>query len=225
MTTTPGPPLESHWQDVYRRKTADSVSWYRPHLETSLALLQRAGLSPASRVIDVGAGASTLVDDLVESGVAHVTVLDLSAQALSVARARVGDRAGQVAWLAADLLTVTLPEGGFDLWHDRAVLHFLTDPEDVARYARQALRAIRQGGHAVIGGFAPNGPERCSGLPVSRRSPEQVASLLGPGFRLLDHLHESHVTPGGSDQAFAWALLRRESEPGTCLDPDVTAVV
>lgn len=213
--TTSSSPKASHWQDVYQRKPADSVSWYRPHLETSLALLHQAGLSPSSRVIDVGAGASTLVDDLVERGVALVTVLDLSDQALSVARARIGERAGQVTWLAADLLTAPLPEGGFDLWHDRAVLHFLTDPSDAERYARQAFRAIRPGGRAVIGGFAPNGPERCSGLPVARRSPEDVATLLGPGFRLLGQVNESHITPGGSEQAFAWALLQRDPESET----------
>lgn len=213
--TTPSSPKASHWQDVYQRKPADSVSWYRPHLETSLALLRRAGLSPASRVIDVGAGASTLVDDLLELGVGHVTVLDLSAQALSLARARIGEHAGSVTWLAADLLAAPLPEGAFDLWHDRAVLHFLIDPDDVARYAQQAFRAIRPGGRAVIGGFAPDGPDRCSGLPVAHRSPEEVASLLGPAFRLLDTLHERHITPGGAEQAFAWALLQREPPTGT----------
>jgi SAM-dependent methyltransferase len=209
MTTTPAPATHAHWDDVYRRKAADSVSWYRPHLETSLDLLRRAGLSPLSRVIDIGGGASTLVDDLVGLGVAEITVLDLSAQSLLVARERLGERAEAVNWLAADVLTAPLIEAGFDLWHDRAVLHFLTDPADAAHYARQAALAIRPGGHAVIGGFAPHGPDRCSGLPVARRSADDIAALLGPAFRLVEQREETHVTPGGSEQAFAWALLQR----------------
>ncbi|OHE79447.1 MAG: hypothetical protein A2X76_05140 [Lysobacterales bacterium GWF1_69_6] len=131
MTITPTPQPQTHWQEVYQRKAADSVSWYRPHLDTSLMLLRRAGLSAASRVIDVGAGASTLVDDLVALGVAHVTVLDLSTQALSVALNRVGERGDQVTWLPGDLLTMPLPQAGFDLWHDRAVLHFGVQPRYV----------------------------------------------------------------------------------------------
>ena len=127
-------------------------------------------------MIDVGGGASTLVDDLLARGVMRVTVLDLSAQALAVARERLGARADAVAWLAADLLEAPLPEAGFDLWHDRAVLHFLVDADAAARYARQAAHAIAPGGHAVIGGFAPDGPERCSGLTVARRSADDIAA-------------------------------------------------
>jgi len=211
MTKSPSQGPQAHWQDVYQRKAADSVSWYRPHLETSLRLLGQVGLSSTSRVIDVGSGASTLVDDLVTLGVAHVTVLDLSAHALSAARARLGERGDQVTWLPGDLLTTLLPQAGFDLWHDRAVLHFLTDAGDASRYAQQVAWALRPGGHAVIGGFAPDGPERCSGLTVARRSAEEVAALLGPEFRLVDQFHERHITPGGTEQAFVWALLRREA--------------
>lgn len=198
----------SHWEDVYRRKPANSVSWYRPHLETSVALLRKFGLDPASRVIDVGGGASTLVDDLLALGVRDITVLDLSRQALDIARARLGDEAATVRWLAADLLTARLPEAGYDLWHDRAVLHFLTTPEAAARYAEQAAHAVAPGGHAVIGGFAPDGPARCSGLPVARRSAEQIAAVLGPKFRLVHEHSEVHATPEGRAQAFAWAVLR-----------------
>ncbi|HEY9144486.1 MAG TPA: methyltransferase domain-containing protein [Arenimonas sp.] len=200
------------------------MSWYRPHLETSLGLLQRAGLSPGSRVIDVGAGASTLVDDLVALGVAHVTVLDLSAKALSLARARVGERVDQVTWLPGDLLTVPLPRGGFDLWHDRAVLHFLTDAGDALRYAQRAAEALRPGGYAVIGGFAPDGPERCSGLTVARRSPEEVAALLGPEFRLLDsivavalkegaELTDAELTKAITDAGYTVVAIRRGDVP------------
>jgi SAM-dependent methyltransferase len=198
-----------HWQDVYRNKASDSVSWFRPHLETSLELLEAAGLSPATRIIDVGGGASTLVDDLLDRGVTAVTVLDLSSQALAVARERLGGRGAGVTWLAQDLLTAALPAAGFDLWHDRAVLHFLTEPAAAGHYAAQAAHALRPGGHAVIGGFAPDGPERCSGLDVARRSVEDIASLMGPGFELVAQRREQHTTPGGSPQAFAWAVLRR----------------
>ena len=203
------PTPREHWQDVYRRKPSDSVSWYAPHLDTSLALLACAGLGPASRVIDVGGGASTLVDDLLARGVAAVTVLDLSDAALAVSRQRLGERAASVHWLADDVRAAPLGEGVFDLWHDRAVLHFLTDPADAAGYVRQARRALAPGGRLVIGGFAPEGPERCSGLPVARRAPRDVAALFGEGFELLEERREIHRTPGGSDQAFAWAVLAR----------------
>lgn len=198
-----------HWQDVYTGKASDAVSWYRPHLEVSLALLQAGGLSPASRVIDVGGGASTLVDDLLDRGVAAVTVLDLSAAALAVSRGRLGARAAAVDWRVGDLLGADLPAGGYDLWHDRAVLHFLVDPADAARYAAQAAHALAPGGYAVIGGFAPDGPEKCSGLPVARRSAGDVAALLGAPFDLVAQRHEVHDTPRGTPQSFAWALLRR----------------
>lgn len=198
-----------HWQGVYAGKASDAVSWYRPHLEVSLALLQAGGLSPASRVIDVGGGASTLVDDLLDRGAAAITVLDLSAAALAVSRERLGARATAVDWRVGDLLTEDLPAAGYDLWHDRAVLHFLVDPADAARYAVQAAHAVAPGGHAVIGGFAPDGPEKCSGLPVARRSAADVAALLGDAFTLVAERREVHDTPWGAPQAFAWALLRR----------------
>ena len=198
-----------HWQDVYRRKPADGVSWYAPHLDTSLALLARAGLRPGARVLDVGGGASTLVDDLLARGVQDVTVLDLSDAALAVARERLGLRAGAVRWLAGDVRSAALGEGVFDFWHDRAVLHFLTDPDDAAAYVRQARRALAPDGCLVIGGFAPDGPERCSGLAVARRSPEDIAALFGDGFELLHAARDVHNTPGGAAQAFAWSVLKR----------------
>ncbi len=207
--TDPAPDRQAHWQNVYRTRTADSVSWYRPHLETSLELLEQTGLGVDSRLIDVGGGASTLVDDLLDRGLGRITVLDLSAAALDVARTRLGKRARDVAWRVDDVLTAALPAAGFDVWHDRAVFHFLTDPADAARYARQAALAVRPGGHAVIAGFAPDGPERCSGLPVARRSAEEIAELLGPAFRLLARRGERHVTPAGGEQSFEYALLTR----------------
>lgn len=203
------PTQREHWQDVYRRKRSDSVSWYAPRLDTSLELLGLAGLGPASRVIDIGGGASTLVDDLLARGVAAVTVLDLSDAALAVARQRLGEDAARVRWLADDVRSAPLGEGAYDLWHDRAVLHFLTGPDDAAAYVRQARRALAPGGRLVIGGFAPDGPERCSGLVVARRSPEDIAALFGDGFKRLESRREIHHTPGGNDQAFAWSVLQR----------------
>lgn len=158
---------QTHWQNIYRTKRADSVSWYRRHLDVSLELLTEAGISAASRVIDVGGGASTLIDDLLDRGLCDVSVLDVSEQALAVAQRRLGERAKLVKWYAGDVLEIALPSGAFDFWHDRAVLHFLTDASDARRYAQSAANAVVIGGHAVIAGFAPDGPERCSGLSVS----------------------------------------------------------
>lgn len=200
---------EAHWQSVYRTKAPDTVSWYRAHLEVSLELLALAGLGAGSRVIDIGAGASSLVDDLLARQVREVNVLDVSADALAIAQRRLGERASAVRWLAADVLQVELPTGGFDFWHDRAVLHFLTEPADAARYVHIASQALTAGGHALIAGFAPDGPQRCSGLPVVRRSPEQIAALFGPRFTLVQTRAERHRTPSGAEQSFAYALLRK----------------
>jgi len=212
MSKDPAPAPRDHWEDVYRTKPSNRVSWYRPHLDVSMDLLSNAGAGPQSRLIDVGGGASTLVDDLLAMGVANITVLDLSAQALALSRERLGPRGEPVRWLCADILTMELPAVGYDLWHDRAVLHFLTTPDAARRYAEQAAHAIAPGGQAIIGGFAPGGPERCSGLDVARRSARDIANLFGAAFELLEERQEDHATPGGATQLFAWARLVR-TEP------------
>jgi ubiquinone/menaquinone biosynthesis C-methylase UbiE len=171
-------------------------------------LLKRAGLGKQSRVIDIGGGASTLVDDLLERDVAHITVLDISAEALRVAQQRLGARAHRVEWLVADITKAELPSGGFDLWHDRAVLHFLSEKSATAAYVRQAAAALRRGGRAVIGGFASDGPEKCSGLTVARRNPADIAALFGADFELIEQTSEVHSTPWRSPQSFAYAVLR-----------------
>lgn len=196
----------SHWRDVYRRVSPDAVSWFRPRLEVSLELLTQAGFGAGRSIIDVGGGASTLVDDCLALGASHVTVVDLAGDALEVARRRIGDDP-RVTWLVGDICAQPAPDR-YDYWHDRAVLHFLGD-EAAAAYARHAALALRSGAHAVVAGFAPDGPSRCSGLPVVRRDAAAIAAVLGNAFELLDTRAELHRTPGGATQAFAYALLRR----------------
>jgi SAM-dependent methyltransferase len=205
MTTTSD---QSHWQAMYRDKAADRVSWYTPHLATSLRLLRQAGLGPGARLIDVGGGASTLVDDALALG-ADVSVLDLAESALALSRARLGDRAKTVHWYAGDVREVALPPAGFDFWHDRAVLHFLTAAADARRYSVQAAQALRTGGRLLVAGFAPEGPERCSGLAVARRSVEDLDALFAGAFVRECSEREQHHTPAGGEQAFLYALYRR----------------
>ncbi len=194
-----------HWDAVYRDKTADSVSWYQPTPEISLHLL---AASPGESVIDVGAGASTLVDRLLDAGVADLTVLDVSAEAIEVVRRRMGSAASDVSFVCADVGSWQ-PARTYDAWHDRAVLHFLTDTEDRARYVRTAGAAVRPGGRAVLGVFAEDGPEQCSGLPTNRSSAADLATLFASQFDLEHAEREQHVTPWGSEQTFTWVRLRR----------------
>lgn len=205
----------AHWDNVYRTKAVDEVSWYRAHLDVSFELLVNAGLGSRARVIDIGGGASTLVDDLLDFGVQSITVVDLSPTALEIARRRLGSRAARVNWLVADVTTLNLPEGSFDIWHDRAALHFLTAPEAAQAYVRTATRTLVPGGHVVIGCFAADGPERCSGLPVVRRDPADIAALFGESFSLVESRREVHSTPAGIQQRFAYALLRKLTPPAS----------
>lgn len=200
---------KDHWESVYRTKHSNAVSWFSPHLGTSMQLLELAGLSPQSRVIDIGAGASTLVDDLLDRGLTHITAVDIAQNSLDIARARLGPRAASVQWIVADVTKLTLPAASIDLWHDRATLHFLVDPEAAQSYVRLATESIAPGGHAVIGCFAADGPERCSNLPIARRDPAELAALFGSSFTLVQSRREIHCTPSGSSQPFAFALLRR----------------
>lgn len=195
-----------HWDDRYRTVGSRSVSWFADEPTTSLRLLRAAGLGVTSSVIDVGGGASHLVDRLLDAGTTDVTVVDVSQVALDEAAARVG--ADRAAWVCTDLLDWT-PDRQWDLWHDRAVLHFLTTPAEVATYRRLVGRAVADGGHAVVGGFATDGPTTCSGLHVARRSPDEVAAVFGPTFEVVEHHREVHRTPSGAEQPFTWVVLRR----------------
>jgi ubiquinone/menaquinone biosynthesis C-methylase UbiE len=202
----------THWDGVYTTQQPQRLSWFQPHLELSLELLARAGLSRSTRIIDIGAGASTLLDDLLARDVQNPIALDISAAALQVTRDRLRERADRVRWIVSDVTQLDLPPSSIDIWHDRATLHFLIEDRDAHKYVEVASRVVAPGGHAVIGGFASDGPEQCSHLPVMRRDPEQIAELFANAFVLLETRRESHTTPGGSLQRFAYALLGRRRD-------------
>ncbi len=197
-----------HWEDVYRQKAASEVSWYQPEARVSLGLIRRVAPDLESSIIDVGGGASTLADGLIAEGYRRVTVLDIASSAIAIAQQRLAVRAREVTWVRADVLTMAFPSSSFDVWHDRAVFHFLTEPGDRRCYVRQVLNAVRAGGHVIVASFAPDGPHRCSGLDVMRYSPDAMHEEFGPGFSLLDSVHEDHVTPSGTTQAFVYCLCR-----------------
>ena len=200
---------QRHWENVYATKGESEVSWFQETPVTSLELIKLAGAIRTSGIIDIGGGASRLADSLVSQGFEDVTVLDLSAAALAAARSRMGDNANQVTWIAADV-TIWEPSRTYDVWHDRAAFHFLTDPEDQAAYVARLRRALRPGGHAIIGTFALDGPERCSGLAVSRHDAGSLAATLGGGFELIDTRRHEHITPWGTSQRFQFSTFRRE---------------
>jgi SAM-dependent methyltransferase len=200
---------QSHWEQVYRTKASTDVSWYQATPRRSLQLLDAVGAGPGTAVIDVGGGDSTLVDALLDRGIRDVTVLDISRAALDRAAARLGERAASVAWIAADVTTAELPASAYDVWHDRAVFHFLVAEEDRRRYRAAVDRALRPGGHLLLATFAPDGPVRCSGLEVARWSPEGLEEEFGGEYALVAGGYDEHRTPGGAVQRFAWAALRR----------------
>ena len=195
---------KTHWEKVYRTTEPTAVSWYRPHLEVSLQLIEEAASNHDARTIDVGGGESTLVDDLLARGYLDVCVFDVSEMALSVARERLGPRAREVEWLCGDITTYALPRHAYDVWHDRAVFHFLTDPADRGAYVRQVAHAVKPGGHVIVATFGPEGPTRCSGLDVARYGAGELHDEFGPDFKLVKHLTELHRTPAGVVQQFTY---------------------
>jgi SAM-dependent methyltransferase len=200
-----------HWEGVYRSKGPSGVSWYQPHLARSLELIEGCGAAKDAGIVDVGGGASSLVDDLLDRGYSSLSVLDLAESALSLSKQRLGDRAGQVSWLCGDVTKVELPRAGFAVWHDRAVFHFLTDAGARAAYVRQVRRAVRSGGHVIVATFGPEGPEKCSGLPVVRYDAGALHDEFGEAFELMQHLEERHVTPWGSLQEFVYCWCVKQS--------------
>ncbi len=201
---------EAHWEAIYRTKAPDAVSWYRRHLEVSLGLIERAAGSRSAAIIDVGGGESTLVDDLIERGFENIAVLDISSTALDATKKRLGQDGERVRWLAADITRVSLPRHSFDVWHDRAVFHFLTHAEDRAAYVRNVLDAMRPCGHVIVSTFGPEGPTRCSGLDVIRYDSESLHTEFGGGFRLIESSKELHYTPWGAAQQFLYCYCRVE---------------
>jgi SAM-dependent methyltransferase len=197
-----------HWEAIYQKKEPDEVSWYRPHLERSLAFIEQAGLARDAMILDVGGGDSTLVDDLLARGHENVAVLDFSASAIAKAKERLGAKASRVTWIVGDVLDADLPEHGVEFWHDRAVFHFLTDPEARRRYVAAVRRALKPNGHIVVATFGPEGPEKCSGLPVVRYSAEGIYDQFGGQFRKVGSEIELHHTPWGSEQEFVYCYCR-----------------
>lgn len=198
-----------HWNRVYATKPATTLSWHQPQATRSLELIGRYAPASPARLIDVGAGASRLADDLLSRGYRDLTLLDLSDAALAVTRKRLGEAAERVHWLVGDITEVVLPTAAYDLWHDRAVFHFLTEPTARAAYNRQLEQALKPSGAVVLATFASDGPSACSGLPVVRYAPETLAAELGPRFRLIEHQREIHTTPDGRQQAFLYGVFRR----------------
>ena len=197
-----------HWRQVYAAKKPDEVSWYQRAPAPSLDALDRIGAVPGMSVVDVGAGASTLVDALLDRGWADISLIDLSEPAFESSRLRLGPRAGMVRWEIVDVRHWH-PDRVFDIWHDRAVFHFLTEAADRAGYKRALAEGTHPGSHVILAAFAPEGPEQCSGLPVQRYDAASLAAELGEDFRLVDDWRESHVTPWGAEQSFQWCLFER----------------
>ena len=218
MTTS----REQHWQEVYSTKGEDEVSWFQDRPQTSLDLIAQTGLTTKASLIDIGGGASRLVDALLDAGWRDIAVLDIAAAALAKARERLGPRGAgadwSVDWIVADI-TSWRPQRRYDLWHDRAVFHFLTADADRQRYVEQVRRAVRPGGLVIVATFAEDGPTRCSGLDVARYSPTQLHAEFGAPFALVESHRELHTTPSGATQAFTYCVCRR----GTTARPQAAA--
>jgi SAM-dependent methyltransferase len=199
---------QRHWNAIYGGTRADELSWFQAHDQISMELTRMAVPDHAAQILDVGGGASTFVDDLLAEGYRRVTVLDLAPIALAVARARMGAAADEVTWIEADVLSARFEAASVDLWHDRAVFHFLTAPKQRAQYVNQVRWTVRPGGYVLVATFASDGPPLCSGLPVARYDPEDLLRILGAGFELVASRREVHQTPRGVPQPFTYCLCR-----------------
>jgi SAM-dependent methyltransferase len=199
----------AHWDGVYTRKAGDAVSWYQPEATRALARIAATGIDCDAPLIDVGCGASVLIDTLLDAGYTGVSALDLSVSAIAALQQRLGERAAAVQWLVGDITALGLPDAGYALWHDRAVFHFLTAPAARDAYVAAAARALRPGGHLLLSTFADDGPESCSGLPVQRYSAAALAATFAAAFDSVADEKETHRTPWGSEQRFVSVWLRR----------------
>lgn len=199
---------QAHWSRVYQTKREDEVSWFQESPTISLELIRASGIGADASIVDVGGGASRLVDALLDAGFRRIAVLDLSEDALAASQARLGPRSAAVQWIVADV-TDWQPGETYDVWHDRAVFHFLTEAKDQAAYVACMMRAVRPAGHVIIGTFAPDGPERCSGLPVVRHDAASLGAILGPSFELIESRRHDHRTPAGVTQRFQFSRFQR----------------
>lgn len=201
---------QSHWEKLYAEKAPDSVSWYRGHLEKSIRFIEQLAPRTSVAIIDVGGGESTLVDDLLAREYENVTVLDISQAAINASRKRLGSASERISWRVADITRVELDASAYDVWHDRAVFHFLTEKSDRLAYVRQVARAVRRGGHVIVSTFGPDGPTKCSGLDVIRYDADSLHREFGVQFRLLETLKELHQTPFGTLQQFLYCHCKVE---------------
>lgn len=203
--------IKDHWEQVYKTRSSDRVGWYKSHLQTSLDWIKELGLTMDSPIIDVGGGASNLVDDLLGYGYKTISVLDISEEALSLVKERLGNNKDLVTWLTGDVTTFDFQQNYYELWHDRAVFHFLTTHDQQQKYRASLIKGLRSGGHLIIGTFALEAPPMCSGLPIQRYSVEQLENTLGKGFELKHHHKEMHITPGGVGQMYLYCHFCKTS--------------
>jgi 2-polyprenyl-3-methyl-5-hydroxy-6-metoxy-1,4-benzoquinol methylase len=202
--------VQAHWEKVYGEKAPNAVSWYTPHLVRSLEIIERAAPSHSTSIIDVGGGESTLVDDLLARGYQNVTVLDVSQIAIDVTKKRLGIASESVRWIVADVTKAEFAPRAYDVWHDRAVFHFLTAADERLEYVRKVANAVKPGGHILVSTFGAEGPTKCSGLDVVRYDAQSLHREFGVRFRLLESFEELHRTPFGTDQQFLYCLCRIE---------------
>lgn len=200
---------KNHWENVYKTKLPEQVSWFQSHLAKSLELIVESGIDKRDRIIDVGGGASTLVDDLLTKGYGNLAVLDISAAALHKSKERLGERADKITWIEADILKFDFQENSFDLWHDRAVFHFLTEPDERKKYIKALERALKPEGFFIIASFNLEGPSKCSGLDVMRYNPETLSQELGSDFLFLESMNEQHQTPSSAFQSFIYCIFKK----------------
>ena len=200
---------KNHWENIYQSKPANQVSWFQPHLAKSLESIASTRIDKEARIIDVGGGASALVDDLMEKGFKNITVVDISSEALKVSKGRLGDRAGNVQWIEGNVTQVSLTPNYYDLWHDRAVFHFLVSPEDRRKYIESLTKSLKFKGYLLMATFGPNGPLKCSGLEIVRYSSGSLQKELGDAFHLEKEAIEIHKTPFDTAQEFLYCLFQK----------------
>ncbi len=200
---------KTHWENIYAVKKPTEVSWYREHLENSFKMILQTKTEKTAAIIDVGGGSSTLVDDLLDENFSNLSVLDISANAIETSKKRLGNKSDKVKWIEADITDVSLPENHYDVWHDRAVFHFLTEREDRKKYVELVTRSLKVGGHIIVASFGLNGPSKCSGLDVVRYRPETMKDEFGKSFKFVKSFKETHHTPFETTQEFVYCYFRK----------------